>query len=272
MYDYNALENDLNLLSSSYNLAEVFSIGESVQGRKIYTVRFGKGKKEVYYNGAHHGLEHITSKLLTKFLFDLCYSYNKNIRLRGCNLKELYENCSIYVTPMVNPDGVEMSKEIKNWQANARGVDLNHNYDAMWKRGKIEIAREGIYKPGPTKFSGPYPHSEPETRAIVNFTLKHDFDYVVAFHSQGEVIYWKFGLTMPNNSAELAKTMSKVSGYALDETSGTASFSGYKDWFIKTFKKPGFTVEVGKGTNPLNEYQLPKIYNDILELMLLVGV
>ncbi|MBO7208204.1 MAG: M14 family metallocarboxypeptidase [Clostridia bacterium] len=272
MYDYNQLKNDIELLSSSYDLTDIFSIGDSVKGRKLYTVKFGTGKKEVYYNGAHHGLEHITSKLLMKFIFDLCYSYNKNIKLRGCNLKDLYEKSSIYITPMVNPDGVEMSKRLKDWQANARGVDLNHNYDAMWKRGKIEIARQGISKPGPTKYSGPYPFSEPETKAVANFTVKHNFDYVVAFHSQGEVIYWKYGPTIPDESVILANAMSKVSGYALDETSGTASYSGYKDWFIKTYNKPGFTVEVGKGTNPISENQLPKIYNDILELLLLVGV
>jgi len=66
--------------------------------------------------------------------------------------------------------------------------------------------------------------------------------------------------------------MSEVSGYKLDECAGSASYSGYKDWFIKYFKKPGFTVEVGKGENPLSVYQLPKIYNNILELMLLCSV
>lgn len=272
MYDYNQLEADIFLLNKNYPFAETFSIGTSVKGRKLYTIRLGKGKKEVYYNGAHHGLEWITSKLLMKFVFDVCYCYTKGIRLRGINLEQLFKNCSIYITPMVNPDGVEISKENNCWQANARGVDLNHNYDAMWQRGKNEIAKAGITCPGPTKYSGAFPESEPETKAVTSFTRKHYFDYVIAFHSQGEVIYWKYGYDTPKESLAIAKKMANVSGYKLDECEGTASYSGYKDWFIKHFKKPGFTVEVGRGENPLSEYQLPKIYNNILELMLLVGV
>ncbi len=272
MYDYEQLETDIKLLNKNYSFTETFSIGQSIKGRQLYTIRLGTGKNEVYYNGAHHGLEWITSQLLMKFVFDVCYCYTKGIRLRGCNLNRLFENNSIYITPMVNPDGVEISKHNDIWQANARGVDLNHNYDAMWQRGKNEIAKEGISHPGPTKYSGAFPESEPETKAVVSFTRKHNFNYVIAFHSQGEVIYWKYGDTAPEGSVELAKKMALVSGYKLDECEGTASYSGYKDWFIKHFKRPGFTVEVGRGENPLSEYQLPKIYNNILELLLLVGV
>ncbi len=272
MYDYKQLENDMVLLNKNYSLADVFSIGKSVKGRELYTIRLGSGKREVFYNGAHHGLEWITSQLLMKFVFDMCYNHSKGLRLRGYDLSEMLEYCSIYITPMVNPDGVEISKSNPKWQANARGVDLNHNYDAMWKRGKIEIAREGISKPGPTKFSGTHPESEPETKAVVCFTKRHCFDYVIAFHSQGEVIYWKYGADIPKGSLELAEKMALVSGYKLDDCEGSASYSGYKDWFIKYYKKPGFTVEVGKGENPLSLYQLPKIYNNILELLLLCGV
>lgn len=272
MYDYEQLKSDLELLKEQYNCAEVFSIGKSVKGRELYTVKLGSGKREVYYNGAHHGLEWITSQLLMKFIFDVCGAASGKIPLRGYNVDEMLKNNTLYITPMVNPDGVELSKTDSSWQANARGVDLNHNYDALWRRGKLEIARQGISKPGPTKYSGPYPESEPESRAVAAFTRNHRFAYVVAFHSQGEVIYWRYANRVPKGAEQLAKKMAEVSGYRLADTEGTASYSGYKDWFIKAFDRPAFTVEVGMGTNPLPEYQLPKIYNDTLELMLLFGV
>ena len=78
-----------------------------------------------------------------------------------------------------------------------------------------------------------------------------DFDYVVAFHSQGKVIYWQYGDMQPSGSRRIGELMSRISGYELDEADGLSSYSGYKDWFIKEFSRPGFTIEVGLGKNPL---------------------
>ena len=38
--------------------------------------------------------------------------------------------------------------------------------------------------------------------------------------------------------------------------------AGYKAWFISEFSKPGFTVEVGRGKNPLPLSQFAEIYRD----------
>ena len=272
MYDYEQLKNDIELLKEAYPAAEVFSIGKSVKGRELYTVKLGHGKKTVYYIGAHHGMEWITSKLLMKYIFDVYEAQKNGMRLKNIDIDNMFDAATVYITPMLNPDGVELSKTNKGWQANANGVDLNHNYDAMWRRGKLEIAREGISGPGPTKYSGRYPESEPESKAAASFSRNHRIDYAVAFHSQGEVIYWRYGSNIPKGSRTLAEKMAELSGYELSQTEGTASYSGYKDWFIKAFNRPAFTVEVGRGTNPLSEYQLPKIYNNMLELLLLPGV
>ena len=117
--------------------------------------------------------------------------------------------------------------------------------------------------------NSPVPDISAFSRAVAAFTRNHRFAYVDAFHSQGEVIYWRYANRVPNGAKQLAEKMAEVSGYRLADTEGTASYSGYKDWFIKAFDRPAFTVEVGMGTNPLSEYQLPKIYNNTLELMLL---
>ena len=51
-----------------------------------------------------------------------------------------------------------------------------------------------------------------------------------------------------------------------------SSFAGYKDWFIQTYKKPGFTIEVGLGLNPLPISQFEQIYNDILGILILGSI
>jgi g-D-glutamyl-meso-diaminopimelate peptidase len=48
--------------------------------------------------------------------------------------------------------------------------------------------------------------------------------------------------------------------------------NGYKDWFIQDYKKPGYTIEVGKGINPLPIEQFNKIYDDNEELLLISSI
>mgnify|MGYP000817358184 FL=1 len=54
----------------------------------------------------------------------------------------------------------------------------------------------------------------------------------------------------------------------MDVPDGIASYGGYKDWFIRAFKRPGFTIEVGLGENPLPIEDFPQVYTRTLPLML----
>ena len=66
----------------------------------------------------------------------------------------------------------------------------------------------------------------------------------------------------------IGEKFAELSGYELAETVGITSYAGYKDWFIQDYKRPGYTVEVGKGTNPLPISQFDAIYNDNIKLLL----
>ena len=261
VYTYSELENDINLFKKEFHSVPVFSIGRSIQGRRLYALRLGKGGgKRVFFNGAHHGMEWLTSKLLMDFAFDL--------ERQMYETAEIMKNCTLYIVPMVNPDGVEIASSGRRWQANARGVDLNHNYDALWHRYKEMEEDIGIKGPGPTRFSGAYPESEPESRAIADFTRQNDFDVVMAFHSQGQVIYYDFCGYVPPLTLDYVNRFERVSPYKAENPDKAASYGGYKDWFIKTYKRPGFTIETGKGENPLPVDDLPEIYEKTLPLMI----
>ena len=257
MYDYKNLKSDIKILHC-YDTIGIKVIGESVLRRDIYMIRLGKGKNEIFYNGAHHGQEWVTSWLLMRFVFDVV-----------TGKKNICDDYSIFIVPMVNPDGVEIGKTVRGWQANTNGVDLNHNYDAKWWQGKEYIAKHyGVKAPGPTRYSGASPESEPEAKAVADFTRSRNFRYVIALHSQGEEIFWTYDDHAPSGSKRLAKHFSKVSGYSLINPSGAEDFSGYKDWFIKEYDRPGFTVEVGKGENPLPECMFKGIYEDVAGILL----
>ncbi|NLO96985.1 MAG: peptidase M14 [Peptococcaceae bacterium] len=293
-YTYNVMEANIQELQRRYPFLEVGIAGQSILGRNLYYLKLGSGPNQVFYNASHHSLEWITTVLLMKFSENFLQAYVQNRSIRGYSIRKIWDMSSIYIMPMVNPDGIDLvlnglqrnnpfyeqlilwnrgsTDFSKTWQANNRGVDLNHNYDASWQLSKQAELAYGISGPGPTRYSGPYPESEPESKAVADFTRAHDFQLILAYHSQGEVIYWDYqGLAGPQ-AQEIAKQFSNVSGYALDQTTGIASYAGYKDWFIQTYRRPGFTIEVGRGTNPLPISQFPKIYNDNEELLLLASV
>ncbi|HBV87267.1 MAG TPA: peptidase M14 [Desulfosporosinus sp.] len=283
-YTYEIMERDIEGLKSRYPFIEVGVAGKSVLGKNLYTLKLGNGPVKVFYNSVHHGLEWITSPLVMKFVENFAKAYATERPLRMYNLNDIWLNTTIYIMPMVNPDGVDLVLQGLQqtnpfydeliawndgrmnfgevWQANIRGVDLNHNYDASWQLSKQAEPAYGVNGPGPTRYSGEYPESEPESKAVADFTRHHDFKLVLAFHSQGEEIYWTYQDKTPSQARRIGDVFSQLSGYSLSETTGIASFAGYKDWFIDKYCRPGYTIEVGLGKNPLPISQFSKIYQD----------
>lgn len=293
-YTYEVMESDIQGLKARYPFLETGTLGKSVLDKNLYYIKLGNGPNEVFYNASHHSLEWITSVLLMKFIENFSKSYAEGTTLAGYNVRDIWSESTIYILPMVNPDGVNLVLDglqsnnpfysnlitwnkgstdfSKVWQANIRGVDLNHNYDASWNLSKQAEAALGITGPGPTRFSGIAPESEPESKAVADFTRSHNFRLVLAYHSQGEIIYWTYSNIIPPDAQRIAELFSSVSGYELSQTYGIASYAGYKDWFIEKYIRPGFTIEVGLGVNPLPISQFNKIYNDNIELLLLAAI
>lgn len=280
-YDYEMCCRDIEALEKDFPEYEVGVIGKSVMKKPIHYIKAGRGEKKLFVNGAHHGLEYLTSAFLMKFLREYAMAVRGEKSLFGYDASRLSEAVTIFAVPMVNPDGVDIAVnglDVTNpyhqrlismvgihsfnkvWQANARGVDINHNYNAGWRVVKTV--------PGATRYAGPYSDSEPETKAVVEFVRKTDFDMLIAFHSQGGEIYYDFDGMQAEKSRETAEKMASESGYAVSHPEGAASFGGCKDWFIKEFGRSGFTVEIGHGKNPLPCSVLPEIYEENARLLL----
>lgn len=153
------------------------------------------------------------------------------------------------------------------WKANIEGTDLNLNYPAGWDTAKETKYAQGWVSPAPRDFVGAEPLSAPESRAVFDFTADHEFRLILAYHTQGEVIYWKYLDIEPPNGYDIGRALAAVSGYKLDEVPTESGFAGYKDWFILFYNRPGYTVEAGRGTNPLPLSQFGRIYNDNVGIM-----
>lgn len=295
-YTAGILMNNIEQLRKRYSFLRISNIGYSVLGKPIPYIQLGTGNKEVLYSASFHANEWITSMLLMKFIEKYCIEFEKNGSLYGYNIRELFNNTSIYIVPMLNPDGVDLVTGVINqntgiynqfkdislqfpnilfpsgWKANFNGVDLNLQFPAGWQDARRIKFAQGYTKPAPRDFVGFGPLTEPEALAIYNFTLTHNFSLILAYHSQGEVIYWQFQNFNPPRSIEIGERLSEASGYALEETPYNSSFAGYKDWFIQDYNKPGYTIEVGLGENPLPLSQFPQIYSDNIGILILSAI
>ncbi|MFB5283258.1 M14 family zinc carboxypeptidase [Peribacillus sp. Hz7] len=282
-YSYETLRDDIRRLSSVYPFIQTSSIGNSVLGRNISEILVGKGNKRVHYNGAFHANEWITTPVIMTFINDYLLALTNMNTIRGVQMLPLYQQSTLSIVPMVNPDGVNLvlqgppstepyrsnviqwnrgSMDFSGWKANIRGVDLNDQFPAKWE---LEKARNPD-KPGPRDYSGERPLTEPEAVAMADLTRRRDFSRVLAFHTQGQVIYWGFDNLEPPESEVMVNEFSRVSGYEPVQT--IESYAGYKDWFIQDWRRPGFTVELGQGTNPLPLSQFQEIYQESLGIFL----
>jgi g-D-glutamyl-meso-diaminopimelate peptidase len=107
---------------------------------------------------------------------------------------------------------------------------------------------------------------------LAGYTEFIDPALVLAYHAQGEVIYWQFKDYEVPGAEELGEAFAAVSGYELEETPFESSFAGYKDWFIQEFRRPGYTIEVGEGESPLPLSQFDKIYEDNLGILIIAAL
>lgn len=102
---------------------------------------------------------------------------------------------------------------------------------------------------------------------MAQFTEEIDPALVLAYHTQGKVIYWQFKDYEVPGARALGEEFARLSGYTLSDTPYESSFAGYKDWFIQTFRRPGYTIEAGSGENPLPIQQFDEIYRDNLGIL-----
>lgn len=288
--DYRQMMDWLNEKEGQSEAVNVSYIGKSVFDRPIPLVTLGDkiAGKGVLFVATHHACENICTSVLLRFVDDYISAYERMAQMYQINMRYLYKTRKIYIVPMLNPDGVEYrlngmsdknpikervlvyngGEDFSKWNANARGVDLNHNYDAYFEEYKAYERERGIIN-GKTKYSGEYAESEPEVKALADFIRFHsdELEGIITLHTQGEEIYYSSRGIVPKRGEHIAKLLSRISGYTLSTATGMSACGGLSDWFIKEYNKPSFTVECGRGENPLPQSQIMTIYTRLKEAL-----
>ena len=259
--------------------------------RPISTLVIGSGKRKVLFTAAHHANEWITAYILLRYAEELAEAIQTGGMIGNEDARTLSEAGTSDMVPMVNPDGVDLVTGVlqpgdiqydlarrlaenypefpfpDGWKANLLGVDLNLNYPAGWLQAREIKFSQGFTLPGPRDYVGRAPLNQLETQALAAYTEAVDPELVLAYHTQGQEIYWTFEDIDVPGAQQLGEAMAQVSGYRLADVPYNSAFAGYKDWFIQEFRRPGYTIEAGLGINPLPLSQFEEIYADNLPLM-----
>lgn len=276
----------LQELVETYPTLRLRELTRTAYGRPVSALVLGEGERQVIFTAAHHANEWITATLLLKFAEELAFSRQTGGSVYGVPGETVFRYATVHLVPMVDPDGVDLvtgaigedspeyatAQSIADnypaipfpdgWKANLLGVDLNLQYPAGWLQAREIKFAQGYTRPAPRDYVGRAPLNQRESRALAEYTAQIDPALVLAYHTQGEVIYWQFRDYFVEGARQLGEEFARISGYALEDTPYESSFAGFKDWFIQDWHRPGFTIECGQGENPLPLSQFDKIYRD----------
>lgn len=280
---------EMNRMAGAYPFVYLSEYGRSVLGRPLLYICAGSGQRKVWYNASHHANEWITTNVLLKFMDELFSKSRTGGNIAGFDAAALLRENRLCFMPLVNPDGVDLvlgklgQSEVaearriaraypsipfpSGWKANLQGIDLNLQYPANWEKAREIKFAQGFVSPAPRDYVGPAPLAAAESNALAAFTKAGSPDVTLSLHTQGEVIYWRFADFAPPGARELGEKLAAASGYTLSETPPVSDNAGYKDWFIQDWNRPGYTVEMGLGENPLPLSDFDSIYARMAPLL-----
>lgn len=271
LYDYNDLTSDMRSLAHKYSgKISYHSLGKTYDKRDIWCLRIGRvnAPRKLVIDAAIHAREWLNTQLVMRHTEQILRNYNE--------YRERFRNVCVYIVPMNNPDGVSISqygyqavrneklqKKVKKighfsrWKNNARGVNLNNNFPAGFRKSKKTKKADWVF------YSGKKAASEKETKALMNFIDKVKPKAVINLHSTGSIIYWDFnvGGSLHQQLYRLASKVNSMNRYRMmPKSSSTAMAGGFADWLVYEKSIPSITIETGNVPCPLPHSQYKKIY------------
>lgn len=294
VYTYDQMERDLYFLSQRYpDYVKVNKFGTTADNRDLLEAVVGpdSATKDVIIQYSMHAREYINTLVGMKQLEEYLKGWNTS-EYGGNKYADLVSTVRLHIIPMMNPDGVTISESgidgirdetlkkglmacyqsdlalgkgdpdinayWKTWKANARCVDLNRNFDCGWDK------TVGTTQPSCSRYKGESPASENETKALVALQKSLNCVCEIAYHSEGQRVYWDYGSTDQVKEADetLASAISSLTGYPMESTiSSSQETAGCSDYFVLVCGIPAVTIETGTGDCPLGIDQWPAIWS-----------
>ena len=287
-YTYTEMSADISLLKRTYSrYVNVRTIGKSCDNRKIYDVVIGNtgSGRSLIVVGALHAREYMTTQLCMAQIEN--YLQNHNNKIASEATSGVLNKIAIHYIPMANPDGVTISqlglsgirnstlrkalKQMKGadntryWKANARGVDLNKNFNYNY------IAKYGGKK-GSEGYTGKYVNSEPETRAVTAFLEKMKasgtLKGLINYHATGSILFGEAKGSVKPAVTRMYELAKKLTGYAdssgyeesVNEHSKKKNIGNLREYAMYRKNIPSITLEIGKKACPLASNEFSAIW------------
>ncbi|MBQ8085313.1 MAG: hypothetical protein IJ232_04320 [Lachnospiraceae bacterium] len=276
-YTYTEMLNDINKISEKYpDYIHVSIIGKTVDNRNIHDIVLGnpEAPKCVMFQASAHAREYMCSQLVMRQIEYYLENYNK--RYKGESYHDIFDKVCVHIVPMTNPDGVTLAqkgvnglrskslrKKLKrmrgignpsNWKANARGVDINRQFDYKFPRGR-SLNKYACY----AGYGGPRPASERESKALLYVVNTYKPKATVSYHAMGNVVFhgYKCDKTTSKKMQRLTAKIKSITGYSYLYTEPGPGFANYIN-----YKKhiPSTTVEIGMYTTPVPSSQFPTVW------------
>ncbi|KAM4796006.1 carboxypeptidase B2 [Rhinophrynus dorsalis] len=248
------------------DMLERIHIGFSFENRSLYVLKLSGIEKTatnaIWIDCGIHAREWIAPAFCLWLIGHSIEYYNKDL-----SMTKLLRYFDFYILPVMNVDGYHYTWTTKRmWRknrskypgSNCIGTDLNRNFDIGWcGAGASSNPCHDIY-------CGPYPESEPEVAAVVNFLKKHK-DIVkgyISIHSYSQMVLFPYSYTTEKTKDhdELLLIANKVSEgirattrnrYIYGPGADTIYLApgGSDDWAYDLGIKYSFTLELrDKGT------------------------
>ncbi len=256
---YSSVQTQIKKLAEEYpDLIELSSIGESVQGRDLTLLKLGTGETKACIIAGIHARESITVSYLMRCVEEFCVAYQSETgKFAGYNIKKLLDKYTLYLVPLANPDGLEIisarakpevnitycgDMTIKDYKANANGVNLNKNFPLLW-----QSINNTVVAPDPEGYKGPSVASEPETKALMQLCNQNDFAWMTSIHVRGDCVYWSDSVSPSVGCSEkIVNALEQQCDFYKCLTSEDVNGfgGGFENWFRKQFNRPGLCLEL----------------------------
>ena len=290
MYYYEDYLCDIyNIMLLGKNIIKIVDEDVTYDGRKIYGLKIGKGKVKAIISAGVHGREYTNVSAVIHMIKKTIHDYNKGYCLyknEKINIKNIYNNNSLIIVPLVNPDGYEIAlrgydvvnnKELQNkykasnkeyylWKNNVLDVDINRNFQSiLWK----------------SKFKGDKPFSQTESRFLKRIFDKYYGGIYVDIHSRGEnIYYYRKALDNKYNEEQLiiAKELSALTGYRISKPEEEINYNdtggNTVHYYSETYRCSAITIETVKEDEhfPINMLNSSKTYEQIKDLLVYLMV
>ena len=273
-HSYSEITSGLLEIETSYpDIAKVYDIGDSVEGRNILAIKLSdnpsqnEDEPKILFLGCHHAREWISVDVPFYLAKTLAENYAADQQVR-----DFIDGGEIWIVPMFNPDGHEYCRtNYRLWRKNTRdngdgtfGIDLNRNYDYMWG-GSGSSGDTSSYQ-----YRGPSAFSEPETQAIRDLMLNNQFDLMLTYHSYSQLILFSWGYTtspspdhvlLSGMAQEISDLIHNVHSYSytpMQSSSFYVTSGDTTDWTYGSFGIPSFTIELRPSSSGGGGFLLPE--------------